>query len=58
MKDFRECVECLEVEDVSMCGLFYTLIQRMRNPKLEILKKLDRVMANGQFTSAYPAGYA
>ncbi|GJV15390.1 hypothetical protein Tco_1360713 [Tanacetum coccineum] len=30
----------------------------MRNPELEILKKLDRVMANGQFTSAYPAGYA
>nr|GEY76397.1 hypothetical protein [Tanacetum cinerariifolium] len=45
MKEFRECVENIEVEDIIICGLFYTWIQRMRNPKLEILKKLDRVMA-------------
>ncbi|GKD71308.1 ribonuclease H-like domain-containing protein, partial [Tanacetum coccineum] len=58
MKEFRECVENLEVEDINMCGLFYTWIQRISNPKLGILKKLDRVMGNSQFISVYPASYA
>nr|GEX22796.1 hypothetical protein [Tanacetum cinerariifolium] len=58
MKEFRECVENIEVEDITMCGLFYTWIQRTRNPKLGILKKLDRVMGNSQFIFVYPASYA
>ncbi|GKD64479.1 hypothetical protein Tco_1306587, partial [Tanacetum coccineum] len=44
MKEFIECVEELEMEDINMCGMFYTWIQRMRNPKLGILKKLDMIM--------------
>nr|GFA07768.1 hypothetical protein [Tanacetum cinerariifolium] len=54
MKEFVECIEDLEMEDINMCGMFYTWIQRIRNPKLENLKKLDRVMGNSKFISYSP----
>ncbi|GJR80900.1 RNA-directed DNA polymerase, eukaryota, reverse transcriptase zinc-binding domain protein [Tanacetum coccineum] len=43
IKDFRECIDSLELEDINMTGLFYTWIQKMRNPELGVLKKLDRI---------------
>lgn len=27
MEDFRDCVDNLGIEDISMCGMFYTWIQ-------------------------------
>nr|GEZ49028.1 hypothetical protein [Tanacetum cinerariifolium] len=58
MKEFIECIESLEMEDINMCGMFYTWIQRMRNPKLGILKKLDRVIGNSHFIVAFPVSFA
>nr|GEV62785.1 ribonuclease H-like domain-containing protein [Tanacetum cinerariifolium] len=58
MKEFVECIEDLEMEDINMCGMFYTWIQRMRNPKLGILKKLVRVMGNSKFISYFPTSFA
>nr|GEX17879.1 hypothetical protein [Tanacetum cinerariifolium] len=43
-QDFRECVDCLGVADINMNGLFYTWIQKIKNPELGVLKKLDRIM--------------
>nr|GEW51521.1 hypothetical protein [Tanacetum cinerariifolium] len=57
-QDFRECVDCLGVADINMNGLFYTWIQKMKNPELGVLKKLDKIMGNSQFISSYPASYA
>ncbi|GKA88883.1 RNA-directed DNA polymerase, eukaryota, reverse transcriptase zinc-binding domain protein [Tanacetum coccineum] len=58
MKEFVECIEDLEMEDINMSGMFYTWIQRMRNPELDILKKLDRIMGNSHFIAEFPASYA
>ncbi|GJV26153.1 reverse transcriptase domain-containing protein [Tanacetum coccineum] len=58
MKEFIECVKELEMEDISMCGMFYTWIQRMRNLELIILKKLDRIMGNSYFIASFPTSFA
>nr|GEY39142.1 ribonuclease H-like domain-containing protein [Tanacetum cinerariifolium] len=58
MKEFVECIEDMEMEDINMCGMFYTWIQRMRNLKLGILKKLDRVIGNSKFISYFPTSFA
>lgn len=58
IKDFRDCVDKLEVEDINMTGLFYTWIQKMRNPELGVLKKLDRIMGNAHFISSYASCFA
>ncbi|GJS51922.1 RNA-directed DNA polymerase, eukaryota, reverse transcriptase zinc-binding domain protein [Tanacetum coccineum] len=56
-QDFRECVDCLGVADINMNGLFYTLIQKMKNPKSGVLKKPDRIIGNSQFISSYPTSF-
>lgn len=58
MHDFRDCVSDLGVEDLNMCGMYYTWIQKMRNPLFGILKKLDKVMANSNFIDVFPTSYA
>ncbi|GJX90174.1 RNA-directed DNA polymerase, eukaryota, reverse transcriptase zinc-binding domain protein [Tanacetum coccineum] len=58
IKDFRECIDSLELEDINMTGLFYTWIQKMRNPELGVLKKLDRIMGNAHFISKYANSFA
>ncbi|GJX13942.1 RNA-directed DNA polymerase, eukaryota, reverse transcriptase zinc-binding domain protein [Tanacetum coccineum] len=58
MREFIECVADLEMEDINMCRMFYTWIQRMKNPDLGILKKLDRIMGNNHFISTFPASFA
>ncbi|GJY83206.1 RNA-directed DNA polymerase, eukaryota, reverse transcriptase zinc-binding domain protein [Tanacetum coccineum] len=58
IQEFVECVDKLEMEDINMCGMFYTWIQRMKNPALGILKKLDRIMGNSLFISMFPASFA
>ncbi|GJX38204.1 hypothetical protein Tco_0251507 [Tanacetum coccineum] len=56
-QDFRECVDYLGVADINMNGLFYTCIQKMKNPELGVLKKLDRIMGNAQFIGPYPDSF-
>ncbi|GKA52512.1 putative reverse transcriptase domain-containing protein, partial [Tanacetum coccineum] len=58
IQEFVECVDKLEMEDINMCGMFYTWIQRRRNPELSILKKLERIMGNNSFISMFPASFA
>ncbi|GJY57634.1 RNA-directed DNA polymerase, eukaryota, reverse transcriptase zinc-binding domain protein [Tanacetum coccineum] len=58
IQEFVRCVESLEMEDINMCGIFYTWIQRMKNLALGILKKLDRIMGKNLFISMFPASFA
>ncbi|GJX24671.1 hypothetical protein Tco_0230967 [Tanacetum coccineum] len=56
MREFRECVEAIEVGDVNSTGLHFTWNQK---PKAEMgmLKKIDRVMCNIYFTNEFPGSY-
>ncbi|GJZ52720.1 RNA-directed DNA polymerase, eukaryota, reverse transcriptase zinc-binding domain protein [Tanacetum coccineum] len=56
--EFRDCAEFLNIEDVKITGLFFTWIQKRRDPNNGILKKLDRVMGNGKFVDAYVNAFA
>nr|GEU71771.1 hypothetical protein [Tanacetum cinerariifolium] len=42
--DFRDCVDELRLGDINTTGMYYTWIQKRRNPELGTLKKLDRIM--------------
>ena len=57
-QDFRDCVKDIGMEDIKMNGLFYTWIQKMKNPELGIRKKLDRAMGNGELMRKYPSSQA
>ncbi|GJY89293.1 RNA-directed DNA polymerase, eukaryota, reverse transcriptase zinc-binding domain protein [Tanacetum coccineum] len=57
MKDFIDCVDNIEVEDVCWTGLHFTWIKLPSNPNTGILKKLDRVMANEDFFSKFNHAY-
>jgi hypothetical protein len=57
MRDFRECVEKIEVVDINSSGLNFTWSQKPKNG-VGILKKLDRVLANTAFTDLFPSAYA
>ncbi|GJT13943.1 RNA-directed DNA polymerase, eukaryota, reverse transcriptase zinc-binding domain protein [Tanacetum coccineum] len=58
MMDFNECVQDLELEDVTSYGMFYTWIEKRKNPELGILKKLDRVMGNAVFVNDFDRSFA
>ncbi|GJZ43290.1 RNA-directed DNA polymerase, eukaryota, reverse transcriptase zinc-binding domain protein [Tanacetum coccineum] len=58
MEDFRDCKQNLEVEDLNSYGMFYTWIEKRKNPKLGILKKLDKVMGNRDFVHNFGGSYA
>ncbi|GJZ67450.1 RNA-directed DNA polymerase, eukaryota, reverse transcriptase zinc-binding domain protein [Tanacetum coccineum] len=42
MQDFKECVDNLNMGDVNMNGMFFTWIQKRKDPREGVLKKLDR----------------
>ncbi|GKB94219.1 uncharacterized protein Tco_0980356 [Tanacetum coccineum] len=50
MREFKECVDSIEVMDVNQTGMRFTWNQRP-NEETGILKKLDRVMANEAFSN-------
>ncbi|GJY17397.1 uncharacterized protein Tco_0388888, partial [Tanacetum coccineum] len=56
MREFRECVETIEVGDVNSTGLHYTWNQK---PKADtgMLRKIDRVLSNMFFTNEFPGSY-
>ncbi|GJY89292.1 RNA-directed DNA polymerase, eukaryota, reverse transcriptase zinc-binding domain protein [Tanacetum coccineum] len=57
MKDFIDCVNIIEVEDVCWTGLHFTWIKSPSNPNTSILNKLDTVMANEDFFSNFNHAY-
>lgn len=57
MQEFRECVEHIGVEDINQSGMHFTWNQRP-NATSGILKKLDRVMGNGEFINSFLNAYA
>ncbi|KAM0043987.1 putative RNA-directed DNA polymerase [Helianthus debilis subsp. tardiflorus] len=57
MRDFKECVQNLEVFDVNSSGFHYTWSQKPKKG-MGILKKIDRVMANVNFTDEFPSSCA
>ncbi|XP_071740185.1 uncharacterized protein [Rutidosis leptorrhynchoides] len=46
MNEFQECVNKVEIEDICKTGFQFTWTKSLQNPNCDILKKLDRVMAN------------
>ncbi|GKD50586.1 RNA-directed DNA polymerase, eukaryota, reverse transcriptase zinc-binding domain protein, partial [Tanacetum coccineum] len=53
MQEFLDYVHNIGVEDLCMSGMFYTWIKSPFSPNTSIFKKLDRVMANDEFTSKF-----
>ncbi|GJY18406.1 putative reverse transcriptase domain, reverse transcriptase zinc-binding domain protein [Tanacetum coccineum] len=57
MREFKECVEEIEVMDVQRTGMKFTWNQKPRGVD-GILKKIDRIMANLDFFDLFPGGHA
>jgi len=57
MRDFKECVNSIEMVDVNCSGFHYTWNQKPKSGG-GILKKLDRVMGNVQFLIDFPSAHA
>nr|GEV04894.1 hypothetical protein [Tanacetum cinerariifolium] len=57
MREFKECVENMEVMDVQSTGLQYTWNQKPKG-KDGILRKLDRVLANLEFLDVFMSAHA
>ncbi|GJV05010.1 hypothetical protein Tco_1338579 [Tanacetum coccineum] len=57
MREFKECVEDLEVMDVQHSGLQFTWSQKPKG-KEGLLKKIDRVMANLIFNEKFAGSHA
>ncbi|KAK1414733.1 hypothetical protein QVD17_30484 [Tagetes erecta] len=53
VKEFRECVNNIEVIDINSTGLQYTWTQKPKRG-IGILKKIDRVMGNLNFVDLFP----
>ncbi|GJX28468.1 RNA-directed DNA polymerase, eukaryota, reverse transcriptase zinc-binding domain protein [Tanacetum coccineum] len=62
MNDFKDCVNDIEVEDVTSYGLFFTWTKNLYKTKsgdnTGILKKLDRAMGNEILICKYPQTHA
>ncbi|GJS10955.1 hypothetical protein Tco_0367751 [Tanacetum coccineum] len=56
MREFKECVENIEVLDIPRSGLQYTWNQKPKGSS-GLLKNLDRVMANMEFNDAFVGGF-
>lgn len=57
MQEFEHCVNEIEVEDACSSGMHFTWTQKMLNPSAGILKKLDRIMVNGNFIMKFAKAY-
>nr|GEW92373.1 hypothetical protein [Tanacetum cinerariifolium] len=57
MREFKECVENMEVMDVQRTGQQYTWNQKPKG-KDGILRKLDRVLANLEFLDVFVGAHA
>ncbi|GKC61961.1 RNA-directed DNA polymerase, eukaryota, reverse transcriptase zinc-binding domain protein [Tanacetum coccineum] len=57
MREFKECVQDMEVADVNSTGLRFTWNQKLKGSN-GILKKIDRIMGNLQFNGNFPGSFA
>ncbi|GJV15630.1 putative RNA-directed DNA polymerase [Tanacetum coccineum] len=57
MREFKECVNSIDVVDVNRSGLHFTWNQKPKGDS-GILKKLDRIMANLEFASVFVGAHA
>ncbi|GJS29411.1 hypothetical protein Tco_0490031 [Tanacetum coccineum] len=53
MRDFKGCVQAIEVVDVNSTGLHYTWNQKPKGSN-GTLKKIDKIMGNLQFNDDFP----
>ncbi|XP_071687005.1 uncharacterized protein [Rutidosis leptorrhynchoides] len=58
MIEFQDCVNKLEVEDICKSGFQFTWTKSLKNPNCDVLKKLDRVMANEDFIKQFGSAHA
>ncbi|GJR59118.1 RNA-directed DNA polymerase, eukaryota, reverse transcriptase zinc-binding domain protein [Tanacetum coccineum] len=62
MNDFQRCVNIIEVEDINSSVLFYTWTKNLHKTnnggQTRILKKLDIVMGNKDFSNGFCQSYA
>ncbi|XP_071699645.1 uncharacterized protein [Rutidosis leptorrhynchoides] len=56
MREFRDCVDSINIVDINHSGFQFTWNQRP-NSNTGILKKIDRVMANDHFISNFTNSY-
>ncbi|GJX68843.1 RNA-directed DNA polymerase, eukaryota, reverse transcriptase zinc-binding domain protein [Tanacetum coccineum] len=57
MREFKECVQLIEVMDVNATGLHFTWNQKPKGSK-GILKKIDRIMCNHPFLDDFRGSFA
>ncbi|GKD24600.1 putative reverse transcriptase domain-containing protein [Tanacetum coccineum] len=57
MREFKECVQDIEVADANSTGLHFTWNQKLKGSN-DILKKIDRIMGNLQFNGDFPGSFA
>nr|GEY27353.1 sodium/hydrogen exchanger 6 [Tanacetum cinerariifolium] len=57
MREFKECVQAMEVADVNCTGLHFTWNQKPTGSN-RILKKIDRIMANLQCNGDFHRSFA
>jgi len=57
MREFQDCIHEIEVSDVNRNGMQFTWNQKPRSG-VGLLKKLDRVMSNGEFIDLFPQSCA
>ncbi|GKB73619.1 RNA-directed DNA polymerase, eukaryota, reverse transcriptase zinc-binding domain protein, partial [Tanacetum coccineum] len=53
MKEFHECINDVELENVNNLGFFFNWTKSLKNPDCRTLKKLDRIMVNEDLISKY-----
>ncbi|GJY18809.1 RNA-directed DNA polymerase, eukaryota, reverse transcriptase zinc-binding domain protein [Tanacetum coccineum] len=58
IREFRSCVQQLDMKDLARNRLFYTWVQKSKNLENGIMKKLDKVMGNSDFLDIFEACYA
>ncbi|GKB11208.1 reverse transcriptase domain, reverse transcriptase zinc-binding domain protein [Tanacetum coccineum] len=56
MREFKDCVQAMEVADVNSTGFHFTWNQKPKGSN-GILKKIDRIMGNLQFNDDFPGSY-
>lgn len=57
MREFKDCVEQLEVMDINCSGFHYTWTQKPKNGT-GILRKIDRIMGNVEFITMFLKSFA
>ncbi|XP_071741284.1 uncharacterized protein [Rutidosis leptorrhynchoides] len=57
MKDFNDCINQIEIDDLRSSGFHFTWTKSLRNPHCTTLKNLDRIMCNDEFGASYPQAF-